>query len=213
MYVPQAFEETRVEVLHALLREHPLAALVTRTAAGLDANHLPLLLDPEPAPLGTLRGHVALGNPLWHDFDPATEALALFGGPQAYVTPSWYPSKHENGKAVPTWNYVAVHARGELHVHRDPEWLHAHLEHLVAVHEAGFARPWSLSDAPAEFIDGLLRGIVGVELPIRTLTGKWKVSQNRSDGDRAGVMAGLNALQGHEAHAVATLVAEHRRRG
>jgi transcriptional regulator len=207
MYIPQAFAETRAERLHALIREYPLAALVAHGAAGLQAQHLPLLLDPEPAPFGTLRGHVARANPFWRELDPDGEVLALFRGPQAYVSPSWYPSKRAGGRAVPTWNYAAVHARGPLRLERSAPWLRAHLERLVAAHEAGFAEPWRISDAPADFIEGLLGGIVGLELPIRELSGQWKMSQNRAEADRAGVAEGLRALPGDEPHAVAALVA------
>jgi transcriptional regulator len=206
MYLPKHFEEPRVEVLHALMRGCPLAMVVTLTASGIEANHMPLLIDPEPGPFGTLRGHVARGNPLWRDFDAGIDALAVFTGPEAYVSPQWYPGKKADGKVVPTWNYAVAHAKGAIVVHDDPVWLRGHLEQLVATHEARFAQPWQVTDAPADFIDKMLTAIVGIEIPIRTLAGKWKMSQNRAEADRQGVIVGLRATGDAEAARVADLV-------
>ncbi len=205
MYVPRHFEEPRPEVLHALIRQRPLATLVTLTARGLEANHIPLLVAPHDGPHGTLRGHVARGNALWRDFNAGIEALAIFSGPEAYISPSWYPGKKIDGKVVPTWNYVVAHARGSLEVHDDPAWLRPHLEQLVATHESGFPRPWMVSDAPDDFIAKMLAAIVGIEIPIRSLTGKWKMSQNRSSADRESVARGLRERGGEEHLQVATL--------
>lgn len=208
MYMPKHFDEPRVDVLHALMREQPLATLVTLTALGLEANHMPLLVDPEPGPYGTLRGHVARANPLWRDFNAGIDVLAIFTGPDAYISPSWYPSKQaEGGKVVPTWNYVVAHAKGTLQVHDDPVWLRWHLEQLVATHEARLPVPWKVTDAPAEFIDKMVGAVVGIEIPIRSLQGKWKMSQNRSASDREGVVHGLRATGDAEALDVANLVA------
>jgi transcriptional regulator len=206
MYVPSQFAETRTEVLHAFVRDHPFSTLVTQTADGLEANHLPLELDPSPAPLGTLRGHVARANPLWRTFSPGVDALAIFQGPDRYITPAWYASKRETGKVVPTWNYAVVHAYGPLRVVDDPAWLRALVERLTVRHEAGRPEPWRVTDAPDEFVAAMIRSIVGLEIPIARLVGKWKVSQNRSAADRHGVVQGLAALGDPEAAAMAELV-------
>jgi transcriptional regulator len=190
MYLPAHFEETRSEVLHALMREHPFATLITHDDKGLTANHLPLHLAADVAPFGTLQGHVARANPLWKE-SADKEALVIFHGPQVYVTPSWYPTKREHGKAVPTWNYVVVHARGRLRAIDDPDWLRQQLETLVTHHEAGFAEPWHIADAPPDYIDKMLSAIVGIEITITEITGKWKISQNQPEANRAGVVAGL----------------------
>jgi transcriptional regulator len=194
MYVPSHFAETRVEALHQLIREHPFAALVTLGSAGLTANHLPLEIDPEPAPFGTLLGHVARANPVWRDFAAEQGGLAIFQGPQAYVSPSWYATKRETGKVVPTWNYVVAHASGPIKVIHDPEWLRRFVERLTNRHEAGRLTPWQVTDAPGDFIAQMVRGIVGIEIPIARLTGKWKLSQNRPLADREGVVQGLDEL-------------------
>ena len=193
MYIPPHFEETRVDVLHQLMRDEPFAMLVTLGPGGLNANHLPLELDPEPAPLGTLRGHVSRANEVWRTSDPNVEALVVFQGPQRYITPAWYPTKEETGKVVPTWNYVVVHAYGVPRFRDDAAWLRAHVERLSTIHEAGRAQPWQVSDAPEDYVAAQLRGIVGFELAITRLCGKWKVSQNRGQADRAGVTTGLRA--------------------
>ena len=191
MYLPKMFEETRPEVLQQLLREHPLGTLVVMTANGLDANHIPFEYEPQPLPWGTLHGHVSRANPVWRDFSPDTEALAIFQGPQSYVSPSWYPSKQETGKAVPTWNYVVVHARGPLKVIDDSQRLRTHVEHLVARHERHRNPPWQVTDAPADYIEKQLSLIVAIEIPLTSLRGKWKVGQNRTPRDRQGMLEGL----------------------
>jgi transcriptional regulator len=206
MYLPTQFEETDIAVLHGLLCAYPLATLVTLTGVRLNANHLPLELDPKPGPLGTLRGHVARANPVWRDLPRDLEALAVFQGPQRYITPSWYRSKKETGRVVPTWNYAVVHAYGPLRVIEDPSWLRRLVERLTGHNEASRAQPWKVSDAPEEFIESQLRAIVGIEMPITELSGKWKVSQNRSNADREGVVEGLEGLNDPEAAAMAELV-------
>lgn len=207
MYKPRHFEETRVEVMHDLIRAHPFATLVTASPSGIDANHIPLLLRLDGSGLGTLVGHVARANPMWREHDPAAEVLAVFQGPEAYVTPSWYPTKAETGKVVPTWNYAVVHARGPMRAVEDRAWLRALLDDLTAQHEAPFPVPWTTADAPADFIDTLLGAIVGIEIPIVRLEGKWKVSQNQPARNRQGVVAGLSALGTADAAAMAELVA------
>jgi len=191
MYNPPHFREERVEVLHQLIQQHRLATLVTLGVDGLIANHLPLVLDPSPAPLGTLRGHLSRANPQWRDSLQGVPALAIFHGPQAYVTPSWYPTRQETGRVVPTWNYVVVHAYGPLGTFDDPSLLEQHLRTLTNLQEAALPRPWSVDDAPADFFHSQLTGIIGIEIPVTRFEGKWKVSQNRSATDRAGVVRGL----------------------
>ena len=193
MYEVEAFREARVEVLHALIKAHPLATLVTVTAQGLEANHIPLLIDPEPAPFGTLRGHVARANPVWRTFSADSEVLAVFQGPQAYITPSWYVSKAQHGKVVPTWNYAVVHAHGPLTIVEDAEWLRALVTRLTASQESRRDKPWQVTDAPGDYVNTMLQAIVGIEIPVRRLQGKWKMSQNRLPQDREGVIKALHS--------------------
>ena len=220
MYLPSHFAEDRPAVLQALIRAYPLATLVWQGPEGLAAEHLPLEYQPAAgaeaaagaaaaeaaAGLGVLRGHVARANPVWQLAAPDQEVLLVFQGPQAYVSPSWYPAKVEHGKVVPTWNYAVVHARGPLQVRDDPVWVHALVTRLTATHERRFERPWAVADAPADYIAALGRAIVGIEIPIRSLSGKWKVSQNRSAGDRAGVRAALAGDPDGQARELARLV-------
>ena len=181
MYVPDHFREDRPQVLQDAMRRIGFATLVTE---GLEANHLPMLLQ-ECDGGHVLRGHVARANPVWKKGEG--EALAIFLGPHAYVSPNWYPSKAETGKAVPTWNYIAVHAKGAIRWIQDGEWLRANVTALSQAHEAGQPSPWQVSDAPASYVESLLRAIVGFELTIESLQGKYKLSQNRDAVDRAGV--------------------------
>jgi transcriptional regulator len=190
MYVPTHFAETRPVVLHDLIRAHPLAALVSHTPAWLVANHVPLEIDPAPAPFGTLRGHLARANPHWRTLGDSS-ALAIFQGPNAYVSPAWYATKRETGKVVPTWNYAVVHAHGPVRVIEDKDWLRSFLTRLTQSREAARPDPWQLTDAPADYIETQLAAIVGIEMPIARLEGKWKASQNRPAVDRAGVVEGL----------------------
>jgi transcriptional regulator len=210
MYVPKHFEETGVEILHELIRAHPMAALVTLTPDGLDANHIPFEIDPEPAPFGTLRGHVARANVLWRDFAREVQALAIFQGPDTYISPSWYPTKQETGRVVPTWNYAVVHAHGPLRVIEDRSWLREFVERLTNRHEASRSDPWNVTDAPADYLDKQLGAIVGLEMPITRLIGKWKVSQNRPARDQDGVVEGLLQEGRESATAMAGLVRQSR---
>ena len=193
MYLPAHFEEKRPEVLHALLRAHPLGLLITTDAAGtLSANSVPFMLEADPTGgPGILRAHVARANPLWVEARGDAESLVVFQGPQAYVSPGFYPSKAEHGKVVPTWNYVMAQGRGRLRAVEDAPWLHALVTRLTARHEAMRAPPWAVSDAPDDYIATMLRAIVGIEIVLTSLVGKWKVSQNRSAADREGVARGL----------------------
>ena len=190
MYVPPAFREDRPEILHTAIRATGLAILVTTGPDGLIASHVPLLLDPDAGPHGTLHGHLARANP---QARATGEALAIFPGPDAYITPSWYATKQEDGKVVPTWNYVAVHATGPLDWFDEPGQLLDLVTRLTERHEAARAEPWAVADAPTDYVAGMLRGIVGFSIAIARLEGKWKMSQNRPPADRAGVVAGLSA--------------------
>jgi transcriptional regulator len=208
MYLPAHFNEPRLEILHQLIRERPLAALITLGSAGLNANHIPCELSLEPAPFGTLRAHVARANPLWRDFSASVEALVIFQGPQAYVSPSWYPTKNTTGEVVPTYNYVVVHAYGSLRIVDDVAWLRGLVSRLTERFEAPQAQPWRVSDAPESFIEKQLQAIVGIEIPIAKLIGKWKVSQNRPEVDRAGVVSELSKATDADSLAMAGLVRE-----
>ncbi len=215
MYVPPAFAEPDDAVMLAFVEAHPLGALVTATPAaapgagpGLFATLLPLLLDRTRGPRGVLQGHVARANP--HAATEAAEALVIFAGPEAYVTPGWYASKREHGRVVPTWNYVAVHAYGALRLHDDPEFVLRHLAALTARHEAGRAHPWTIDDAPAGYVERIARDTVGVEVEISRLEGKWKMSQNRPAADIAGVVAGLGASADPGDRAAAAVVEARR---
>ena len=206
MYIPRHFEQPRIEAMHELMRAHPLATLVTQVSGGLDANHIPLHLSDAPAPFGTLRGHVARANPVWRDF--ADEAvLAIFHGPDVYITPSWYPTKQEHGKVAPTWNFAVVHARGALRVIDDAAWVRAHIEALTNFHEKSFSEPWAVADAPHEFTEKLIESVVGIEIVITGLTGKWKASQNQPAQNRAGIIEGLEGCRHRGAAEMAALVA------
>lgn len=201
MYLPKHFEQTDKQALAALMRKHPLATLVTVQDSAPTADHLPLEYDAEA---GLLRGHVARANPLWR-LAAGQAVLAVFTGPQVYVTPSWYASKAETHKVVPTWNYTVVHAHGRLRVVDDAPWLHALVSRLTAHHETPRPAPWAVDDAPADYVQQMLGAIVGIEIPVERLLGKWKVSQNRSDADRQGVASGL-AAGDDEAQAMAEFV-------
>jgi transcriptional regulator len=208
MFIPKANEEKRLPVLHQLIRDEPLASLVTMNAGSLFASHIPMVLDAGASEFGVLRGHVARANTQWKDMDASVEPLAIFSGPQHYITPSWYPGKLDGGKEVPTWNYVVVQVYGPLRVVHDADWLLKHLHELTDASEKGGATPWSVSDAPANYIQQLLNGIVGLELEIRSIEGKWKVSQNRNARDKQGVVEGLAALNTAESLAMRDLVSE-----
>jgi transcriptional regulator len=206
MYVPNHFAESRVDVLHRLVREHPLAALVTFNSNELNANHIPFELDPEPAPFGTLRGHVARANPVWREYSKDVEALAIFQGAQLYITPSWYPTKQEHGKVVPTFNYIVAHAYGTLRAIEDRAWLRGLVGQLTDHHESARADPWKVSDAPDDYVEKMLNAIVGIEIRVTRFVGKWKVSQNQPPPNRAGVVKGLGEMEGADAAAMAALV-------
>jgi transcriptional regulator len=205
MYVPPAFREDDLAALHGTMREAGLANLVTATVEGLIATPLPLFLAPEEGPCGTLYGHLARANSQWK-LPSAGDAMALFMGPDAYVSPAWYPSKQEHQKVVPTWNYVAVHAYGPIEFFEDPDRLSEVVTRLTDLHERPRAKPWAVTDAPDTFIRAQLKGIVGLRLPITRIEGKRKMSQNRNAADQAGVAAGLAASDRASDRAAAALI-------
>lgn len=200
MYVPSQFEPADLAAMYALIERSPLGALVSVGEAGLAANHLPFELDHEA---GVLRAHVARRNPVWQEAAAGrAEALVIFTGPDAYISPNWYASKAETHEVVPTWNYVAVHVRGTIKVHDDVNWLRALVARLTRRFEASQPVPWKMGDAPAPFIAEELRHIVGIEIPIAGIEGKWKLGQNRSRADREGMKTGLAAAADAKSHAV-----------
>ena len=211
MYLPSHFEETRIEILHRLICSHPLGALVTFGADGLNANHVPFEVDPDPAPFGTLRAHVARANPVWREFSKEVEPLVIFQGAQIYVTPSWYQTKKETGKVVPTFNYIVVHAYGTMRVFEDSAWLRKFVGGLTDRFEASRAQPWAVTDAPEDFIAMQLRAIVGIEISVTRLIGKWKTSQNRPAADQEGVVEGLRESGDAVAQAMAVAVEQNKK--
>jgi transcriptional regulator len=207
MYQPPHFREDRREVQHALIATHSLGLLITAGPGGLQANFIPFLIDAATSEHGTLRAHLARANPQLRELDRVDECLVVFQGPQTYVSPSLYPSKRETGKVVPTWNYITVHAWGRPRVMDDAAWIANQIDDLTRHHEAPRDAPWAVADAPETFVAAQIKGIVGVQIPIARIEGKWKVSQNRSAADAAGVAEGLRNA-GDEAALMAALVAE-----
>lgn len=212
MYIPSSNAERDLPTLFAFVEAHPFGVLVTNTASeGLVATHLPLVLDRTSGPMGTLRGHLARANHHVRGLtDGAGESLVILTGPDAYISPEWYATRQETGRVVPTWNYVAVHAYGLPRLCDDPESLRAHLDALTRQHESTRPNPWRVSDAPAEFIAQQMKAIIGVELPIDRIEGKWKMSQNRSAADIDGVVRALGESESANDRAVAAIVQERR---
>jgi len=206
MYQPPHFREDRLDVQHALIARHALGLLITSGPGGLQANAVPFLIDADASERGTLRAHLARANPQLAELAAVSECLVVFQGPQHYISPSHYATKRETGKVVPTWNYITVHAWGTPRVMDDADWIRRQVDNLTQHHEAARSAPWNVSDAPDNFIAGQIKGIVGVEIPIARIEGKWKVSQNRTAADRTGVIDGLTGA-GDEANAMALEVA------
>jgi transcriptional regulator len=193
MYVPAHFEENRPAVLHQLIVDQPFGTLVTTGPNGLDANHLPFEFTAGEGPLGTLRAHVARANPVWQEVAENPDTLVIFQGPAAYISPTWYPSKHETHRQVPTYNYMVVHAHGKIVVHEEEAFLRGLVARLTRTMEANEPKPWKMGDAPADYISQMLGAIVGIEIEVTRLVGKWKLSQNKEARDRRGAAEGLLA--------------------
>ena len=206
MYNPSHFVENRPDVLQALVKNHPLATLVTMSKEGLVANYIPFFLRQDGTTFGTLVGHVARANPLWSATDLGVNALACFQGPQVYISPSLYATKQEHGKVVPTWNYVAVQVAGPLTVHDDVDWIRAQVTELTQQQEAARAAPWAVDDAPRSYTDTMIRALVGISIPVLTMTGKWKVSPNQPPINRASVAEGLSQSPQEASQLMAALV-------
>ena len=206
MYQPVHFREDRLDVQHRFIENNPFGHLVSSGTTGLIANPLPFFVVAAASPLGTLRGHLARANPQWQELDSRQEALVIFQGVNCYITPSWYETKQETGKVVPTWNYVAVHVYGKPRVIEDPGWITAQVTELTRRQEAARAEPWAVSDAPKPFIDAQIKAIVGIEIPIDRIEGKWKVSQNRPERDQKRVSEELRSAGGDTSRQMAELV-------
>jgi len=208
MYEPLPHRQHDLAAQHALIRSHPLGLLISHGAQGLEANAIPFLVDPAASRLGTLQAHMARANGQWRALQEAEEALVVFQGADHYITPSWYATKQETGRVVPTWNYVMVQVRGRPKVIEDAGWLRAQIEALTSRQEAPRAAPWAVGDAPEAFIEAQIKAIVGLELEIAHISGKWKTSQNRPAADRAGVIAGLEELGDEPSLTMASIVRE-----
>lgn len=206
MYIPEKFKEARPEMLQPIMRAHPLATLVVTTDGGIVANHIPVMTLAEPAPLGKLRGHIARANPLWKQYRAGSEALAIFHGPDAYISPNYYPTKQQTGEVVPTWNYAIVQARGTLEFTHDAAWLLELVEKLTTRHEASQPHAWKVDDAPRDYTRSMLGMIVGFEFTVTGLVGKLKLSQNRALEDREGVRAGLDRAGDSASHEMAGML-------
>jgi len=206
MYIPQQFEETRVDVMHELIRAYPLATLVTYSSGELNANHIPLYLSVSPEPYGSLYGHIARANPLLNEIADGVETLVIFKGLDSYITPSWYATKLETGKVVPTWNYAVVHAYGILRIEENSSRLRSQLEALTDQNESSFPQPWAVSDAPSEYIEQMMEAIIGVEIVVTKMLGKWKVSQNQPTKNQVSLISGLKSSDLSDLDAMGKLV-------
>ncbi len=210
MYIPKRYQETRLDIMYDLIRDHPLATLITHNGQSLSANHIPMLLGADDSAFGLLSGHVARANPVWREHQPHIDVLAIFQGSNAYISPSWYTTKKETGRVVPTWNYAAVHVTGSLKFYENTDKLRAHLIKLVNTHESGFPQPWLFSDAPAAYTDKMLTSIIGFELTIRDLKGKWKVGQNQPEANQVSLKRALRSQSRSEYHDLADLLEDRK---
>ena len=206
MYLPPYHAEPDVHVMHALIHKHPLGTWVSVDAQEMVANHIPFVFDASRGAHGTLRAHVSRANPVWQTLSGNTPSLVIFQGPQSYITPSWYPSKLTDGKVVPTWNYTVVHARGVARAIDDPTWIHQLITDLTQANESSNPQPWSVSDAPADFIEHMAKAIVGIEIPITAMVGKSKLSQDEATADRMGTVDGLTQQGDANATGLASLI-------
>ncbi len=205
MHIPHKFQQDNIEELLALLRDYPFANLVTYSASGVEANHLPISISWQGDKL-YLHAHIAKVNTLWQSVAEGSEVLIIFNGPNAYISPNHYPTKQQTGKAVPTWNYVAVHVKGDIRFIHDPTWIHQALETLTTEHEAQNDKPWAMSDAPATYINKMLPAIVGIEIAVTSMKGQWKLSQNQPEINRIGVIKGLSEQKSTNADKIAAMV-------
>lgn len=196
MYVPAHFEESDPDTLHAFIGSHPLGVLITHGSSGLDANHIPFELDTTAGPHGVLHGHVARANPVWTEVRDGDSVLVVFRGEHGYISPSWYPTKHEFHKSVPTWNYMVAHAHGTIKVRDDERYVRGVVARLTRIHEASEPQPWKMTDSPADYIDSMLKAIVGIEIAVTRLEGKFKLNQNREARDIRGAAESLRE-RGH----------------
>ena len=203
MYLPAHFEENRADALHRLIADYPLGALVTLGPNGLDANHVPFEFDAAKGAHGILRAHVARANPVWQEVKDGDEVLVMFQGPTGYISPNWYPSKHDTHRQVPTYNYMVVHAHGKIVVHEEEAFLRGLVARLTRTMEANEPKPWKMGDAPADYISQMLGAIVGIEIEVTRLVGKWKLGQNKEARDRRGAAEGLLAGASEVQEAVA----------
>jgi transcriptional regulator len=208
MYSPKHFEERDPERLRRFIQRYPLGSLVTATESGLDANHIPFLFTGTGSAAGTLHGHIARANPLWRETVRDATALVIFRGPDTFISPSWYPGKRENARVVPTWNYAVVHVHGVLRFVDDPAWVRSHVEALTREHEGKRDPPWTVTDAPADYVEKMVAAVVGIEISVTQLVGKWKVSQNRSISDRVGVVEALERESVPSGSTIAALIRE-----
>nr|WP_086938564.1 FMN-binding negative transcriptional regulator [Thaumasiovibrio occultus] len=208
MYIPAKFKQDNIEELVALMQQYPFATLVTTTDEGIEATHFPTLLEQRGDDL-VIKAHIAKANKLWQKVATGAEVLVIFNGPNSYISPNHYPTKKAHGKAVPTWNYVVVHAKGHIAYSHDPQWIYQLVDELSQAHESHSAMPWSISDAPAEYIDKMLPAIVGIKITISSIIGQWKLSQNQPEANQQGVISGLKTLDDQGASAVAAMVKKH----
>ncbi len=207
MHIPKIFRQENVEELISVIEEYSFATLLTYSGGGMDATHLPVVLESVDEKL-ILKAHIAKANPLWKKVREGSDVLVIFNGPNCYVSPSHYPTKKQHGRAVPTWNYVVVHVRGTMSFVTDPDWIYDVIDVLTAKHEASSSSPWSMSDAPREYIQRMLPAIVGVEIEVKTLEGQWKLSQNQPNANQQGVIEGLSSIDDPASQSVASMVRE-----
>ena len=208
MYIPKRFLKDDIDKLKGMMVNHSFATLITHNESGVEANHIPLILN-KLGQKDVLQGHIAKANPLWKNIKDKSEVLIIFNGPNCYISPNYYPTKQENGKVVPTWNYISVHVKGIVSFIHDDQWILKMLNDLTNQYEANQPVPWSVSDAPQAYIDKMLSAIVGLEIDILSITGKWKVSQDKTEENKQGIIRGLSQEINSDAHNIAKLVKEH----
>ncbi|WP_086929513.1 FMN-binding negative transcriptional regulator [Agarilytica rhodophyticola] len=209
MHIPKKFRQQDMDLLKGVIREYPFATLITHSEHGLNANHIPMLLSETSGGKDALHGHIARANPLWQEVPDQAEALVVFNGPHCYISPNHYPTKHETGKAVPTWNYIAVHVKGVISFVKEREWIHSMIDSLSREHERSEKQPWSVSDAPLDYIQKMLPAVVGIEISITSISGQWKLSQNQPEQNQTGVIKGLSAKESEQFQSMARLIQKY----